>query len=161
MKKLLVLLPIFLMATMVFAKGPTNAGGIKPVEEYGIPFAPYNDNAAWYSGQLILPYTTLYLPDMGTTEIIEDGVTITVSEIPEAVYNPVTEEWEGTHLMWKANYNSKTYMLTYKFWLNGAGPVTITYDDGVNTWDEEATEFIFFQTIDEDGKWIISLQAYK
>ena len=141
----------------VSAKGPTNAGGIKPVEAWGFPFAPYNDNAFWHSGQYIGPS----IFGVGTeTVIVEDGVTITVSAIPDAILQD--GEYVGTWLMWKANYNSKTYMMTYKFLLNGAGPVDITYDDGVNPpIVEQATEFIFFWTEYEAGVWNIKLQSYK
>ena len=87
---LIAVLVIFLIcATSAFAQGPTNAGGKKPVEEYGIPFAPYNDNAAWNSGQYIGP-------DLGwgtETTIVQDGVTIVVDAIPAATQDEETGEW--------------------------------------------------------------------
>ena len=155
------LIAIFMISastvSLVMAKGPTNAGGIKPIEEYVMPLAPYNDNAFWHSGQYIGP-------DFGwgtETTIVEDGVTITVSEIPVSIYNEETEEWEGTHLMWKANYNAEEYSFSMKFWLNGAGPVDITYDYGGEQETKQATEFIFFKSGYVDNVWTDTLQAYK
>ena len=102
---------------------------------------------------------------MGTTIIIEDGVTITVSEMPEATYNEETGEWEGTHLMWKGRYSNdwpEKSWFTYKFWLNGSGPVSITYtyEDGPEV-EDFATEFIFFKVQFTDNGWETTLQAYK
>ncbi len=159
---------VFLMLTTpVLADGPTNAGGKKPVEEWGIPYAPYNDNAWWHSGQWISPYTTgepIYLPPMGTTIIIDHGVTIVVSEIPEASYNEETGEWEGTHLMWKGRYGNtlENTWFTRKFWLNGSGSVgiTYTYEDGTVV-EDYATEFLFFKDRYTDNGWETTLQAYK
>lgn len=154
----MVLMAFIGILSPVSARGPTNAGGIKPVEEYGMPLAPYNDNAAWYSGQYIGP-------DFGwgtETTIVQNGVTIVVDAIPQGTYDEETDEWTETHLMWKANYNAKDYSFSMKFWLNGAGPVAITYyyEDGT-TIQDEATDFIFFKSGYVDGIWQDSLQAYK
>jgi len=162
-----VLIVFSILTTLVLAEGPTNAGGkraAEAAEEWGFPFL-YNPMA----GLVITPEGAEgYDPDTGepivirfgtATTIEEDGVTIDVSEIPKAVYNENTGEWDGTWVMLKIGPT----WTTYKFWLNGAGTVTIkyTYDDGTSTIDE-ATEFIFFKTkIDGDGWEKIILQAYK
>jgi hypothetical protein len=145
-----------LITTLVLAEGPTNAGGKRAdeaAEEWGFPFL-YNGMA----GLVIAPEGAGQR--FGTaTKIEEDGVTIDVSEIPEATLNEDTDEWEGTWVMLKIS----PAWVAYKFWLNGAGTVTITYtyDDGTIV-NKEATEFIFFKTkIGEEGFEKIILQAYK
>ena len=148
----MVLMGIMILTPSATAKGPSNAGGNSPTE---IGIGQYN----WISGNYIGPSVF----GIGTpTTIYEDGVTIYVSAIPDATYNEETGEWEGTHLMWKARYGNtpEKSWSTYKFWLNGAGPVTITYDYGdSNIVYDHATEFIFFKW--DWGTGEITLQAYK
>jgi len=175
MKRILILalalvLLLGLAATPVMAKGPTNAGG-----ETG--YVPFNPTAWERSGQFIGPS----ILGVGTpTTIWEDGVTILVSEIPEADFD--WDTWEylgGTMLMWKVSHAwmedpyQKNAWASYKFWLNGSGPVTITRDYGeTEIVIEEVTEFIFFKVryvgdgmgnsdIDAGRNFDITIQAYK
>jgi hypothetical protein len=159
---IVVLISFSMLTTLLLAEGPTNAGGKKPVEEIGMPLAPYNDNAWWHSGQYIGPE----IFGCGTeTTIVLDDVTIVVDTIPSADHNEETGEWTGTHLMWKGRYGNnypENSWFAYKFWLNGSGPVSITYsyEDGTVV-EEYATEFIFFKVRYTDNGWETTLQAYK
>jgi len=162
-----VLIMFSMSTTSVFAKGPTNAGGKKADEaaiEWGFPFL-----SNVMAGLVTVPEGAEGVdPETGDpikirfgteTIIMEDDVTITVSEIPEATYNRNTGKWDGTWIMLKAGPT----WTTYKFWLNNAGVVTIEYsfNDGTIITDE-ATEYIFFKTkIGEDGWEKIILQVYK
>jgi hypothetical protein len=145
----LIVFPVF--TTLVLAEGPTNVDGI-----------PYNDNAWWHSGQYIGPEVF----GCGTeTTIVLDDVTIVVDIIPSAVYDEETGEWTGTHLMWKGRYGNnypENSWFAYKFWLNGSGPVgiTYTYEDGPVV-EDYATEFIFFKVRYTDNGWETTLQAYR
>ena len=139
-----------MLTTVVAAQGPTNVCG-----------APYNPNAWWHSGQYIGPE----MFGIGTpTWIVEDDVTILVGAIPQAVQDPDTDEWSGTHLMWKAHYGHvwpDDFWSSYKFWLNGSGPVQITYyyPDG-STVVDYANEFIFFKVRYDGTGWEYILQTY-
>ena len=139
-----------MLTTFVGARGPTNVCG-----------APYNPIAWWHSGQYIGPE----MFGIGTpTWVYQDDVTILVGQIPMAVQDPQTGEWSGTHLMWKVNYGHvpEDYRSSYKFWLNGSGPVKITYYyAGGSTVVDYATEFIFFKTYFEGSVWKFTLQTYR
>jgi len=184
MKRILILTLAFVLllglaATPVMAKGPTNAGGNSSQWEYGdgIFIGP----AELYIGPSVFGVGT-------PTTIWEDDVTIFVSEIPDATIT--NEEYDdgwlinyeyvsGTILMWKVSKAWYEEPLTenawasYKFWLNGSGPVTITRDDGVTApTEEEVTEFIFFKVqyvgngdgnsdFDQGRNFDITIQAYK
>ena len=73
---------------------------------------------------------------------------------------------------WMENPYQKNAWVSYKFWLNGSGPVTITRDDGIETNEVEVTEFIFFKVqwvgngegnsdYDAGCNFDIKIQAYK
>ena len=161
MKKKLTLLLVSVMAMSIapmyiaMARGPTNVVG-----------APMNWNAYWNSGLFIGPE----IWGVGTeTTIVMEDVTIVVDAIPSATYNEETGEYEGTWIHWKGLYkphkdldNAWPVWLMYKFWLNGAGPVKITYTYNEGPVVEEwAYEFIFFKAPIVDGVMMPTLQAYK
>jgi len=160
------------------AIGPINAGGNSSQWEYG-------------DGIFIWPAELYIGPSIfgiGTpTTIWEDDLIISVSAIPEAevewIYDGDVivdcEYISGTILMWKTSKAWYEEPLTenawasYKFWLNGSGPVTITRDDGVTTPTvENVKKFIFFKVqyvgdgmgnsdFDVGRNFDITIQAYK
>ena len=173
------LIAVSMLATPVFAKGPTGAGG-------ETEFVPFNPNAWDHALLGIMPLVNPYLGS--NTTIWEDSTTITISGIPLATFNDETQEWEGTHILlkwsraweaatipWQPYYTgewTKQAWCHYKFWLNGSGPVTITRDDGVTQIVEEVTEFIFFKVqyagenmgnsdFDAGRNFDVTIQAYK
>ena len=81
------------------------------------------------------------------------------------LYDEETGEWTGTHLMWKGRYSNsypEKSWFTYKFWLNGSGPVGITYTfENGDVVEDSATEFIFFKLRYTDNGWETTLQTYK
>jgi len=139
-----------MLATPVFAIGPSPTGHtFINTEGQIVPYAPSTGMA----GLLIAPLGATEWWHFGTaTTIWEDGGTIHVSEIPEAAYNEDTDEWEGTCFMtkmssdWIMNWPPQGW-LSLKFWLNGAGEVTITYTDNDESSIETVTvtKFIFFK----------------
>jgi len=134
-------------------QGPTNAGGESL-------FVPFNPTAQENSLLQIMPL----VQNLGSETIIyEDGVTITVSEIPQADCDWDAWECVGTwiQLKWSRAWEAATYVEApyytgewtkqawshYKFWLNGFGPVTITREyNGISEPEiEYVNEFIFFK----------------
>ena len=174
MKKIAILalalvLLLTLAVTPVMAKGPIGAGG-------KTGYIPFNPTAWERSGQFIGPS----ILGVGTpTTIWEDGVTISVSEIPEADFDwELFEYLGGTILMWKVSHAwmedpyQRNAWASYKFWLNGSGTVTITRYNGTTQIVEQVTEFIFFKVqyvgngegnsdIDQGRNFDITIQAYK
>ncbi len=154
MKKILALTAIVaLMAfsvlpSRVFATGPSPTGQtFINADGQIVPYAPNTGMA----GLLIAPLgATEWLQRIGTeTNIQEDNITIYISPIPEATYNATTGEWEGTYVMDKISLDWPYGWLSLKFWLNGAGTVTIRYEDADENSVETVTvtEYIFFKVV--------------
>lgn len=161
MKKVIVVVTMalvaFLMcATLVFATGPTDAGGARG-------YAP----ATGQANLIILPHSDL--PIGTATTIEEGGTTITVSAIPDEAHMllKVSRAYMESYPEW-----TKQAWVKYCFWLNGSGPVTITRDDGTTQTVEEVTEFIFLKVqyvgpgegnsdYDAGRNFDVTIQAYK
>lgn len=165
-----------------FATGPKPGNG-------SMEFVPLNPFAMEDALLVIMPLVNPFLAE--ETNISENGVDITVSEIPlaycEGYLDPDTWDCDGTWvgpyilLKWSRAYEAATApwqpyytgewteqaWCIYSFWLNG-DVVTIE----TNGESQEVTQFIFFKVqwvgngegnsdFDEGRNFDVTIQAYK